>query len=88
MPSKLLIIVAVIGITTLAIFNLISSHHTQQVIAANQAMLQSTSPASATVATTPLGEQPKAMLDKANAGINQANADTANKMADTEKTTQ
>lgn len=85
MPSKLLIIVAVIGITTLAIFNLISSHHTQQIIAANQA---SSSTASVPAATPSIGEQPKQMLDKATTNLTQATQTASDNVANAEKTTQ
>lgn len=84
MPSKLLIIFAIIGIAALTIFNLISSHHTQQVIASNQA----NNLASAPVATPTIGEQPKQVLNKATAAVNQATQTSSNNLATAEKTTQ
>lgn len=85
MQPRFLIIFAILGIIALAIFNFISSNHTQEVIAANQA---NTASVTVSTAAPALGEQPKAMLDKANAGINQANTDATNKLANAEKATQ
>ena len=73
MQPKLLIIFAILGITALAIFNLISSHRTQQVIASNQT---NSSAAYAPLAIAPndtssIGEQPKQVLDKATTDLNQ-----------------
>lgn len=84
MQPKFLIIFAIVSIAALAIFNVISSHRTEEVIAANQ----SSNISASVTAATPLGKQPKEMLDKANAGINQANQENANKMAEAEKATQ
>lgn len=90
MQPKLLIIFAILGITALAIFNLISSHRTQQVIASNQA---NSSAASAPLAiasndTSSIGEQPKQVLDKATTDLNQAAQTSSNNLASAEKTTQ
>ena len=92
MQPKLLIIFAILGITALTIFNLISSHRTQQVIASNQA---NSSAASAPLAIasndTPsigIGEQPKQAIDKATTDLNQAAQTSSNNLASAEKTTQ
>ena len=90
MQPKLLIIFAILGITALAIFNLISSHRTQQIIASNEA---NSSAASAPLAiasndTSSIGEQPKQVLDKATTDLNQAAQTSSNNLASAEKTTQ
>ena len=90
MQPKLLIIFAILGITALAIFNLISSHRTQQVIASNQAN-SSTALAPlgrASNDTSSIGEQPKQVLDKATTDLNQTVQTSSNNLASTEKTTQ
>lgn len=90
MQAKHLIMIAILGILGLVIFNWSMSAKTQHAIEANQQASQPTAdaapPAPANNGT--IGNQPKATLDKANAQIDQANAETANKMAEAEKATQ
>ena len=92
MQPKLLIIFAILGITALAIFNLISSHRTQQVIASNPAKSRAASaPLAIASNDTPsigIGEQPKQVLDKATTDLNQAAQTSSNNLASAEKTTQ
>ncbi len=90
MQSKLLIIFAILGITVFAIFNLISSHRTQQVIASNQANSRASSAplAIASNDTSSIGEQPKQVLDKAKTDLNQAAQTSYNNLESAEKTTQ
>ena len=92
MQPKLLIIFAILGITALAIFNLISSHRTQQVIASNQANSRAASaPLAIASNDTPsigIGGQPKQILDKATTDLNQAAQTSSNDLASAEKTTQ
>ena len=90
MQPKLLIIFAILGITALTIFNLISSHRTQQVIASNQANSRAASAplAIASNDTPSIGEQPKQVLDKATTDLNQAAQTSSNNLASAEKTTQ
>lgn len=88
MQPKYLIIFAIAGITALAIFNIINSHHTKQAIAANQAATSNPSSVSA-AATTPtassIAQQPKAILDKANSQIYTANQQNADHVAQADK---
>lgn len=90
MQVKHLIIVAILGILGLIAFNWMQSSHNEEQIQALQADTQVK--ASATAATprddVPLGQQPKATLDKANTQINQANDANADKVAQAEKATQ
>ena len=90
MQPKLLIIFAILGITALAIFNLISSHRTQQAIASNQANSSTASAPSAIASnnTSSIGEQPKQVLNKATTDLNQTVQTSFNNLASTEKTTQ
>ena len=62
MQPKALIIFAIVGITALAIFNLITSANTQKAIAAGQV-----ASATASAAAPSRGGEPKATLDKASA---------------------
>ena len=92
MQPKLLIIFAILGITALAIFNLISSHRTQQVIASNESNSSAASAplaiASNDTSSIGIGEQPKQVLDKATTDLNQAAQTSSNNLASAEKTAQ
>ena len=84
MQAKHLIIIAIIGILGLVAFNVINNSRTEQAMQASQTeSAEATTPAPANNGT--IGNIPKATMDKATSQINQANADTANKMAAVEK---
>lgn len=82
MQAKHLIIIAVIGILGLMVFNFILNSHTEQAIEANK---NETPIATTSSNNGTMGNIPKATMDKATSQINQANADTANKMIEAEK---
>jgi len=84
MQMKHLIIFAVVGMVALLGFNMMNGSQREknrQALAINDSSAltnDSVSTTSANIASQPLGQQPKAILDDANAKINQAQqADTA-----------
>lgn len=83
MQAKHLIIIAIVGILALLVFNFTMSSHEETATAPPDP-----TPATALANNGTVGNIPKATLDKANNQINQANAETANKMAEAEKATQ
>lgn len=85
MQAKHLIIIAIVGILALLGFSLLINARTEKAIEANTPVASTSTP---TANNDSVGNIPKATLDRANSQINQANADTANKMAETEKLTQ
>lgn len=86
MQAKHLIIMAIVGILALLGFNLLNSSRTERAIEANEANTVASTPAPTNNGT--IGNIPKATLDKANNQINQANAETASKVAELEKVAQ
>lgn len=83
MQPKALIIFAIVGITALAIFNLITSANTQKAIAAGQV-----ASATASAAAPSRGGEPKATLDKASAALDSANQTANNNLATADKAAQ
>lgn len=88
MQAKHLIIIAIMGILGLAIFNFMIGSRTKQTVESNTPETPAATSTPNNSNSNTVGDIPKATLDKATNQINQANADTADKMAQAEKATQ
>ena len=92
MQAKHLIIFAIVGIVALLAFNLLrGSNESTQPVEATAITTDADTADSSTnndIASKPLGQQPKAILDKATTQINEANQAESDKMAQVEATAQ
>lgn len=93
MQAKHLIIFAIVGIVALLAFNLLRGSNEPAPVEAT-AVTTDAAPANSStttnndIASKPLGQQPKAILDKATTEINNANQVESDKMAQVDATAQ
>ena len=94
MQAKHLIIFAIVGIVALLAFNLLGgSNNSVQPVEASAVTTDATTPATNAstnndIASKPLGQQPKAIIDKATTQIDNAQQVENDKMAQVEATAQ